>query len=603
MAANTTGSLLLGGGPTANLQLPFVGTCVLTGTIPAGWTVTVTTYSTLSASPGSGNAGTLAYDTGDATFLDPGTFTNTGTFVDDSPGLTQRIAVGDFINTGTVVSNSPDFGFVSSPTSQPSVPTATFLDHGSVRVSHGAAFSSGGAANTTFILPPGGTIAATGTFNIANLSAFDMNGGSVTAGSLRTSQFLGLGAPTFNFAAQVPAGSSGTLNDTNGGALHGVIPRHWRVEVTGGSLTATPGSGNAGTLEYDTNNSTLLDPGTFTNAGTLVDDSTGFSQQIAVADFVNTGTVVANGPGLGFAATPTSQPAVPAATFLNQGNVRVSHGGVFSSGGAASTTFILAPGGTIATTGTFNIANLSTFVMGGGSVTAGMLRTSQFLGAAAPTFKFGAHLPATSSGALDDTNGGTLEGVIPRHWTFELTGGSLTATPSSGNAGVFALDYTGYPMRDPGVFTNAGTFMDAEPVSVGDLVNQAHAALLVKEGVSFAASSSISNAGQLVLAAGAALSVGGPYMQESTGTLQVTVAGTAPTTYGHLAVKGRALLGGVLSIVKGPSYAAKQGDTQQIITAASIARRFSLLHVAAAGPGLVFKVATSATALTLTVTG
>jgi len=401
-------------------------------------------------------------------------------------------------------------------------------------------------------------------------------------------------------------GATGNLKNPFVGTcvLSGIIPAGWTVEVTPFSaLSASAGSGNAGTLEYNTDDSTFLDPGTFTNSGTFIDVSTGFSQQIAVADFVNTGVVVANGPGLSFGAAPTSQPAVPSATFLDRGSVRAARGGVFSSGGAAHTTFVLPFGGAIEAVGVFNIANYSTFDMDGGSVTVGVLRTSQFLGAAPPTFNFAAHSPAGSSGTIDDTNGGTLHGIIPKHWSFELTGGSLTATPGSGNAGVFTLDYSGYPFLDRGAFTNSGAFVDAEPVAVRDIVNQAHALILVKDHISFAASGSVSNAGQVALAAGASMSVGGAYTQGATGVLQITVAGTTPATYGRLAVIGRASLSGVLRIARGPGYAAKVGDTQQILTAARIVTPFRLVRAVAAGPGLVFKAAYSGTALTLTVGG
>jgi hypothetical protein len=598
MVANTSGSIMLGGGPTGNLQLPFVGNCVLSGTIPAGWTVQVTPYSTLSATAGSGNAGTLEYLTDNSVFADSGTFYNSGTLVDNSTGWVQNIAVANFVNTGAVVANGPGLEFASAPTGVPAVPVATFLDQGSVKVNHGGTFSSGSAANTTFVLPIGGAIdVITGTFNIANYSTFDMDGGSVTTGILHTNQFLGAAAPTFNFAAHVPAGSTGTIDDVNGGALHGVIPKHWTVEVTGGSLTASPGSGNAGTLEYNTNNSVLLDPGTFINSGTLVDDSAGNVQNIAVTKFVNTGMVIANGPGLGFQAAPTSQPAVPAVTFLDQGSVKVDHGGIFSSGGASNTTFILPPGGTIdVITGTFNIANYSTFDMEGGSVTAGLLRTSQFLGAAPPTFIFAARVPAGSSGAIDDTNGGTLHGVIPMHWNFEVTGGSLTAWPGSGNAGVLTLD--GFQFVDPSTFTNSGSVIDNQGVQVNGFVNQAHATLVVGTGSRFAASGSVTNAGQVTLALNDTMSIGGSYTQKSNGTLQVTVAGTY--SYSHLVVKGRAHLGGVLRVIRGPGFKANVGDYWQIVTSAAITAPFRSVIVVGAGPGHAFKVAYSSTALTLT---
>jgi hypothetical protein len=597
LAANTGGVLMLGGGANADLSFPFVGKCVLSGTIPTGWTVEVTPYSTLTADPGSGNAGTIDYNTSDSTFVGAGVFTNSGTFVDDSPGLTQQIAVADFINIGNVVSNSPTFGFTAAPTAAPAVPSATFMNQGSVEIAKGATFFAGGAAGTTFILPPSGKINAIGTFNIANFCTFAMKGGSVTAGVLRTSQFLGDTAPTFNFAPSIPSTSAGTIVDTNGGALNGVIPKHWSIQVIGGSLTATPGSGNAGVLEYHTDNSVLLDPGTFTNSGTLVDDSTTNSQQIAVAKFVNTGTVVANGPGLGFQASS----GVPKAVFLDQGSVKVARNGSFYVGGAANTTFVLPPGGVIDALGPFNIANLATFDMDGGSVRTGMLRTTQFLGNPAPTFNFAAHVPIGSTGAISDTNGGILTGVIAKGWRFDLTGGSLSAPAKSGNAGVFMVNGA---FTTPAVFTNVGTFIDAGRVGAASVVNQAHATLALAGAAAFTASESLSNAGQVLLTPNNTLSVGGDYRQGAGGTLQIIVAGTSPgSTYGHLAVTGHASLGGLLKIVKGPGYAAKAGDTQQVITAAAIASPFHKVVAAPAGPGLKFKVSYSSTAVTLTVGG
>ena len=166
MGAGTNGFLQLGW-PTPSSKNHFIGTCDLSGTIPTGWTVAVAPFANLSAMAGTGNAGTLEFDTDDTTFSDGGTFVNSGKVVDNSSGFTQGIEVGSFVNTGTVVSNSPGFGTVGKADA-PSCTPCTFVDRGRVQVSSKDVFASG----STFVLEPAASIDAAGTFNIANLSTF-----------------------------------------------------------------------------------------------------------------------------------------------------------------------------------------------------------------------------------------------------------------------------------------------------------------------------------------------------------------------------------------------------------------------------------------------
>ena len=69
------------------------------------------------------------------------------------------------------------------------------------------------------------------------------------------------------------------------------------IEEDSVALTATSGSGNAGSFTIDTDDSQFTDSGTFTNSGTFADQSSGFTQTLAVGDFVNTGTLAADGGG------------------------------------------------------------------------------------------------------------------------------------------------------------------------------------------------------------------------------------------------------------------------------------------------------------------
>jgi hypothetical protein len=167
LAPGTSGSLVLGG--IDGGKGSYIGNCVLDGTIPTGWKVTEASWVDLSATSGSGNAGRFKLETPNSTFVDTGTFANSGTFEDGSSGLTQVLLVGDFVNTGSVVAAGGGFG-TAGVASNPTCPKCTFVDEGTVEVNPDQGFSSG----SIFVLAPGGTIDDRGTFGIANESSFDI---------------------------------------------------------------------------------------------------------------------------------------------------------------------------------------------------------------------------------------------------------------------------------------------------------------------------------------------------------------------------------------------------------------------------------------------
>ncbi len=393
----------------------YVGNCTLDGTIPARWTVAEGSWVALSATTGSANAGTVVLNTPNSTFSDGGTFTNSGTFEDDSNGLTQTIAVREFVNTGTVVAEDGAFG-TSGTTADPPCPICEFVDRGTVRVDPKQGFTSG----SIFVLEPGGTIDDHGSFDIANESTFDVEGGSVTSGVPTTGQFLGQGASTIRFGHDLAATSRGTIDVATSANLEGVIPKHWTIDNTGGSIAATQ-AGNAGTFVWeDIDNSTFSDPTTFVNSGTFTDDATGWSQDIEVSRFVNTGTVNSNAPGFGLSgATGITGPL-----FVDLGRLDVAPKQSFSAAGV----FELAAGGTIDNRGGFSIDG-TTLDVHGGSVLGQPPSVLYHLGAQPAVVRFEPPVPAGSSGTIDIGMPVTLYGVIPRHWTLDVVGGPGPPSP------------------------------------------------------------------------------------------------------------------------------------------------------------------------------
>ena len=68
------------------------------------------------------------------------------------------------------------------------------------------------------------------------------------------------------------------------------------VESGLGSLIASDGSQNDGTIEFVGDDVTFAGPGTFTNNGSVIDEAPGYTQSVTISDFVNLGTVQAELP-------------------------------------------------------------------------------------------------------------------------------------------------------------------------------------------------------------------------------------------------------------------------------------------------------------------
>jgi hypothetical protein len=584
LAAGTTGFLQLGGINGGKGQ--YIGNCTLNGTIPSGWKVDEASWVAMTATDGSGNAGTFTVSTGNSTFLDNGTFTNSGTFEDDSGANTQSIQVGDFVNTGSVVAAGGGFG-TAGAANNPSCPKCRFVDKGTVVVEAKQGFSSG----SIFVLAKGGTITAEGTFGIANDSTFDVEGGSITQGVATSTQFLGLSAPTIEFGTHLASLSKGTIDITSSAYLRGVIAKHWAMDISGGSVMAR-NSGNNGTFLWDhDDNSTFSDATTFINSGTFTDVTTGWSQQIEVPRFVNKGTVTSDAPGFGMSGA--SGMAGP--VFVNDGELVV---GPKASFGAAGT-FDLA-GGAVVNHGNFGIGK-GVLEVGAGSLLGDPATDVYSLGGGPATVIFEPSISASSVGHLTFGTTLTIEGVIPKKWVLDNEGGpgdSLTAD-HAGNKGTLIWDANA-ALTATGPFVNSGTFnvtYGSFGVTAQDFVNAVGGRILVNGDSGISASGNFNNFGTFELGAGNRSSIAGNYSQASGASFVLDVGGDN-FSVGSLSVGGTASLGGAMIVDRLAGLKVATGDSASVITAKAISGRFKPVSGLSSGH-TVLQVSYSPTAVTL----
>ncbi len=447
VTASLGGTVTLGGFQPDTLT----GTCTLSGS-NSGDVVDIGGLGSLVLTDGFENDGTIDLTGDDLTITGAGTFTNAGTFLDESPGFSQTLSVVDLVNTGTITavepsgaSEGPDLFLVAGS----SASSGSVLDDDAT-VSAGAGASID-VEDGTFVLEPTGTITAgPGSFGIGSGGTIEVAGGTVTDGDIGEDYFLGTCIHGIVFDAGISSASTGTIAGSCPVTLTGTVPTGWTVDA-GGSVTATPGSGNAGSIVLDGDDQTVSSTGTFTNAGSLIDEDGGFSQSLEVADLVNTGTVSSAEP-----AGSSSGPSLSLAdgtndVFEDQGTVAA---GASSTISVETGTFQLDEGGSVtAGPGSFGLGTGGSLVVDGGTVTGGAIQTFEFLGTCATSMRFGSTIPADSAGTINNSCPITLSGTIPAGWTFD-TSTSLTAASGAGNAGT--LDLEGNNLVDGGSFANTG---------------------------------------------------------------------------------------------------------------------------------------------------
>jgi hypothetical protein len=586
LAAGTSGFLQLGGIDGGKGQ--YIGNCTLNGTIPSGWKVAEASWVALTATSGSGNAGTFTVGTGNTTFLDSGTFTNSGTFEDDSGAQIQQIEVGDFVNTGSVVAAGGGFG-TAGAASEPALSQVQVRrqrdrrGRAQARLLLGEHFRAGQRRDDRE--PAAALVSPTPRL-------FWSRAARLPRGYPHRPSTWALAAPTIVFGTHLPSSSKGTIDITSSAYLRGVIPKHWALELRGGSVTASD-SGNDGTFLWDhDDNSTFSDATKFVNSGTFTDNTSGWSQQIEVPRFVNTGTVTSEAPGFGMSGA--SGMAGP--VFVNDGELVIEPKASFGAAG----TFDLAAG-VVINHGNFRDRQGRPAKWAPARCSATPATDVYSLGGGPATVTFEPSVSASSVGQLLFGTGLTINGVIPKKWVLDNQGGpgdALTAD-HAGNKGTIIWDANA-ALTATGPFVNSGTFNVTSGnfgLTAQDFVNAPGGRILVNGDSAMSASGNFNNYGSFELGAGVRNSVAGNYSQTSGASLVVDAGGNN-FSVGSLSVGGTASLGGALIVDQLAGLKVAAGDYASILAAHALSGRFKPVSGLASGH-IVLQLSYSPTAVTL----
>jgi hypothetical protein len=99
----------------------------------------------------------------------------------------------------------------------------------------------------------------------------------------------------------------------------------------------------------------------------------------------------------------------------------------------------------------------------------------------------------------------------------------------------------------------------------------------------------------------ATLTVTGSYTQDSTGTLNISVGGTAAGTYGQVAVSNGVSLGGTLSIKLVNGFVPVIGETFNVVTGSAVTGTFSTVRGTSINSSEHFEVSYTTNEVKLTV--
>lgn len=585
IAALNGGTVILSAGMYTGGNLTTVGTGAFT--TPAGGSNPVLNNLT--------NAGTFNVPNGASLTLE-GTITNNGTLEDPgeiivSGAVTLKGSGSDLMQGGTMQSTTSDslinqqlihgFGNIQvvpltnqGTVSADSSSNTLTLSEENISNTSTIEATAGGTltiANNTTVTNTGGTIEALAgsTVNLAGT----VSGGTLTSAGTGTIQSQNgtldgtvstptnsgkLDASTFDLFIQ------GTVNNTGTIALssHACMILNKPATLTGsGKLTMTSGncifgSGNA-----------FINQSTIQGAGTIGDSNP--------MPITNTGTILAN-------QTSTLYIVPDVTGFTNIGKLTVNKGS------------------TMQINGLFN--NLSNT----GILTSGTYNVTGILGVQGSVVTNDATLTLTGASAAmlnTITNANALIGLASNASAGALSlqsGQALTTSTSLSNAGKVTVGSSGS-------FTIGGTYaqtagtttidgsMSATSVTLqkGSLVGKGTLGGTVSSSASMTAGDSTSKPGKLTLT--------GTYTQNSTGTLNISVGGTAAGTFGDLAVTNGVSLGGTLSIKLINGFVPAIGDSFTILTGSAVSGEFATVKGTSINSSEHFQVNYNATNVTLTV--
>jgi fibronectin-binding autotransporter adhesin len=434
---------------------------------------------------------------------------------------------GNVTNSGTVTFDRGDVltfaGVISGTGNVTQIGTGTTILTGNNTYTGGTTISTG-----TLQLGNGGTTGSiTGSVIDNGTLAFDRSNTLTLAGSITGAGSVvqaGTGTTVLTGSNTYAGGttiSAGTLQLGNGG--------------TTGSIT-----GNVidnGTLAFDRS-------GVFTFDGLI--SGTGSVQQIGSGTTILTadntytgGTIISAGTlQLGNGGTTGSI----AGNVISNGILAFDHSDAFTFAGTISGTGSIQQIGA----GTTILTGTNTY-SGGTTISAGTLQ----LGNGGMTGSIVGNVTDNGTLAFDRSDILTFSGLISGTGGVEQTGTGITVLTA-------ANTYTGQTTVDDGSLIVDGSIASRETV-----INPGG----TLAGTGLVGGNVVNNG---IISPGSptgTLSISGNYVQNSNGTLRISVGGSAPGQFGVLAVSGHATLGGTLQIVPINGFQLSVGNKLAFLTA------------------------------------
>jgi formylmethanofuran dehydrogenase subunit C len=390
--------------------------------------------------------------------------------------------------------------------------------------------------------------------------------------------------------------------DTNSGTLDGTVNpvnNAGMFKVSQGNLVLQGTINNTGTITLDKsgyfailNQPTILtgsgkvimSPNTIiltsTPTNTLTNESTiegaGFIGGSDPMGIANSGTILAN--------KTTPLVISPDATlgFTNTGKLMVSKGSTLNIVGPfnnfSGTTLM---GGTYLVTGTLEFQN--SVVTNAGSITL-TGTTAQILNSFTNTSALANLAANTALGSLSLASGQVLATAT----SFSNAGKTTVGIGSGFSVGGSYTQTAGTTTVDGALMAPSGLTLQK-----GSLVGKGTIAAAVTSSASVTAGDSPSKPATLI--------VTGSYTQNSNGTLNISIGGTAAGSYGQVAVSNGVSLGGTLVIKRINSFVPALGSTFKIVTGSAVSGQFTTVKGTSINSSEHFEINYTSTAVTLTV--
>ncbi len=583
---------------------------VNTGGMKNDGTISADKTSILSIFPngkGVTNTGTLQARTGGTLLLQNGTFTNTNALIKAFDASTVRVNAATLVDgtittigsgvisaeNGATFTNVTNTGAIAQANGQPAAVTQTLTNNGTWSMT-----SSG--ANTDLDCIGGATLAGTGSIAMSNNVANRL----VTDNTVCQ-----------NAAGHTIHGAGQLLVNTGGMQNAGTI-----TADQASSLTIFPnGKGfiNTGTVQATAGGTLVLQSGTFTNTGGLIQasDPSIVSTVAVTAATVVDGTMTTSGVGTinvaggatftnvtntGAVAQANGQPTTVTGTLTNNGTWSLNSTG-------ANTDLTCFGGATLAGSGSIAMTN---------NTANRILTNNTVCTNAAPHTIHGAGQLLVNTGGM--VNKGTITADQTTGLTIFPNGNGFT------NQGTVHAKGSGGISMPGGPVTNAGTVLvdaasslsrsGAYPQTAGaTTVNGTLSATGlgdIQGGVLQGAGTvvaNVSNAGQVNPGTGTSpglLTINGTYTQLAGGAFNIEIGGpTVGTDYDRLAVSGMATLAGTINISLASNFKPTVGSMFTILTFTSHAGDFATYNGLTQSNGVVFSKMFTPSALILEVVG